>query len=107
RDFAPHEREGTPAVAIVNRELARRLFGSEREAMGRRFRIGGPDSPMLQIIGVARDGRYVSLSEDPRPFVFLPGDLPVFDAANLTFRTVLMRAERPEDLPALALALRE
>src|SRR5580704_3766261 len=70
RDFEAPEREGTPSTVIVNAELARRLFGGERDALGRRFRFGGDDAPLLEVVGVARDGRYDSLFEDPQPWIY-------------------------------------
>jgi predicted permease len=101
RDFLPEERTGAPATAIINAELARRLFGGVGEALGHRFRVGGPQSPFLRVVGVARDGRYRSLFEEPASWVFLPGCAPGFRCDDLTHRLVLVRAERPGDLPAI------
>jgi predicted permease len=104
RDFQPAEREGMARSAIVNVELARRLFGSAPEALGKRFRVGDPTSPLLEIVGVARDGHYVTLFEDPTPYLFLPGYLPQIDPTDLTFRMVLIRAQSARDLPGIAKA---
>jgi predicted permease len=107
RDFQPSEREGVARAAIVNQELARRLFGSAQEALGKRFRAGLDPSPLLEIVGVAQDGHYLTLFEDPTPYVFLPGYLPEINPSDLTFRMVLMRAESARDLPGIAAAFRE
>jgi predicted permease len=106
RDFQPHERKGTPGTAIVNAELARRLFGGPDQALGKRFRVGGPEAPLLEIVGVARDGRYRGLFEDPTSWVFLPGCPEGIGCGDLTFRTLLIRGASVSDLPALAQGLR-
>jgi len=72
RDFTERDNDDAPNVAIVNQEFARRLYGSERSALGERFRASGQESPLLEIIGVAKDGRYINLYESQRPCIFLP-----------------------------------
>jgi predicted permease len=106
RDFTAAEHAGVPSTAIVNGEMARRLFGGVGQALGKRFRIGGPKAPFLSIVGVARDGRYARLSEDPITWVFLPGCPPEIDCEALSFRTMLVRAAAARDLPAIAQGLR-
>jgi predicted permease len=106
RDFLPQEHEGIPRTAIVNQEMARRLFGDERAAIGRRFRAGAAESPFLEIVGVAKDGHYTSLTEDPRPHMFLPEMPPDFRDAFMTGRTVLVRTAAPGDLAFVAQQLR-
>jgi predicted permease len=101
RDFEASEHEGTPSTAIVNAELARRLFGHEQDAIGKRFRLGDDDAPLLQIVGVARDGRYEELFEDPKPWIFLPGHIPSLHDATWTMRTMLVRAASDRDLPSI------
>jgi predicted permease len=106
RDFQPQERKGTPATVIVNAELARRLYGGPDQALGKRFRVGGPEAPLLQIVGVARDGRYRNLFEAPTSWVFLPGCPDGLGCGDLTFRSILVRAESQAQMPALAEGLR-
>jgi predicted permease len=106
RDFQDSDHQRVPTVAIVNRELARRLFGRPEDALGRRFRVGPPQSPLLQVVGIARDGRYTDLLEAPRPWLFLPESLPWMPDANEGMRTVLVRAGDARRLPAIAEGLR-
>ncbi len=106
RDFSDQERTGIPSVALVNRELAVRLFGGEQEALGKRFRIGGPNAQLLQVIGVARNGRYVTLSEPTSPYLYLPADLPELNQTYWTSRTVMIRGASRRELAALAQGLR-
>jgi predicted permease len=70
RDLTWHDGKGAPAVALVNRELAGKMFGSVANAVGRYFRI--LDGTRVQVVGVVEDGKYLSLTEDPQPAMFLP-----------------------------------
>src|SRR5262249_30998090 len=74
RDFSDHDTADTPRVVIVNQEFARRFYGSAENAMGKRFRFaqGAPQREWMEIIGIAKDGRYRNLYEDRRPYMFLP-----------------------------------
>ena len=69
RDFNAQDREGSPAVVIVNEELARRYFGGN--AVGKRLRLGS-DAPFSEIIGVVRTAKYRNLREEPLPFIYIP-----------------------------------
>jgi predicted permease len=68
RDFSWHDDSHSPSVAIVNQTFARRLFQSE-EIVGRSFSANGRQ---MEVIGLAEDGKYTSLTEDPTPALFLP-----------------------------------
>lgn len=71
RPFAPSDRQGAPAVAVVNETMARR-FWPDGPAVGRRFSIGGEEGETVEVVGVAADSRYRSLTEDPEPYLYLP-----------------------------------
>jgi hypothetical protein len=58
-------------VVIVNEEFARRFYGDLENAMGRRFRFE-QGTPLMEIVGIAKDGLYRSLYEDRQPYMFLP-----------------------------------
>ena len=70
RAFTWHDGKDSPRVAVVNREFARKIFGSVRNAIGRSYKM--PDGTRIQVVGVAEDGKYVSLNEDPHAAMFLP-----------------------------------
>jgi hypothetical protein len=91
---------------IVNAELARRLFGSEQDALGKRFRFGDEDAPLLQVVGVGRNGRYQELFEDPRPWIYLPGHYASLHDATWTMRTMIVRASSTGDLPSILAGVR-
>jgi predicted permease len=69
RDFAWSDKADAPKVALVNENLAHRLFGNE-PAVGRHF-LGG-DKTLYQVAGVVEDGKYNSLTEEPSAAMFFP-----------------------------------
>jgi predicted permease len=71
RDFTPQDNEGAPLAAIVNEAFARRYFDGE-EALGKRLSFRGAQGPWAEIVGVARDIKYRTLGETPRPSVYVP-----------------------------------
>ncbi|MGB7921789.1 MAG: ABC transporter permease [Pyrinomonadaceae bacterium] len=72
RDFSWRDRMDAPGVIIVNETMARRLWPGE-DAVGKRVKISGePDAPYLEVVGVAKDGKYRSLGENQRPYMYLP-----------------------------------
>jgi len=71
RDFTDHDTADAPRVVIVNQEFARRFYGGAENAMGKRFRFA-QGAPLMEIIGIAKDGRYRNLYEDRQPYMFLP-----------------------------------
>jgi len=68
REFTDLDTPERPDVTIVNETLARRYFAG-RNPVGGRIRV---DKRELQIVGIARDGKYSSITEPPRPFMYLP-----------------------------------
>jgi macrolide transport system ATP-binding/permease protein len=71
RDFTDRDDADAPPVVIVNQEFARRFYGSPEEAMGKRFRFA-QGTPLMEIVGVAKNGLYRSLYEDREVYMFLP-----------------------------------
>jgi len=70
RVFTWHDDKNAPRVALVNRLFARKVFGSEANAMGRYFKVD--DGTRIQVVGILEDGKYYQLTEDPREAIFLP-----------------------------------
>jgi putative ABC transport system permease protein len=71
RLFTREDGPGAPLVAIVNRSLARRLFGSS-PAVGRRVRMGpGATGSWLTIVGVVGDIRHLGLELTPAPELYI------------------------------------
>ena len=70
RTFTWHDDAKAPHVAVVNEELARRLFGSPAKAVGGYFKVG--DGSRVGVVGVVEDGKYKTLAESPQPAMFFP-----------------------------------
>jgi putative ABC transport system permease protein len=98
RGFSDEDREGSPRSAVVNETFARRFF-PDTDAVGKQFSLGGKDR--LAIVGVARDGRYETLGEDPRPYFYLPFEQSYSGTMTLHIRT------SQGDLPSVLSAVRD
>jgi len=59
----------SPRVAVINEEMARKLFG-QRDPIGRRFHLDAADGPEMQVIGVAKQGIYNYWAETPMEAVW-------------------------------------
>jgi len=70
RLFARHDDAKAPRVAVVNREFARKVFGSDQNAVGNYFKVF--NGARVQIVGVVEDGKYKTLTEDPQLAMFFP-----------------------------------
>ena len=104
RTFTERDTAASPRVAVVNQEFARRVFGNEAAALGKRFRLGPATNRPAEIVGIVRDGKYDNLYEGRKAVVFLPLAQQT-NAAELSAAFLLARGE-PADLPALADMLR-
>jgi predicted permease len=74
RAFSERDREGAPLVAIVNEALASRVWPG-RDPIGQRlYQQTGREQPErpLEIVGVTRTGKYRTIGEAPRNFIYVP-----------------------------------
>lgn len=83
RDFSDFDRADTQRVAVVNETLAKRYW-SDRDPIGQRFYFNGEEA--IEVIGVARDARYINLNEEPRPYIYLPMEQRFVAGATLHVR---------------------
>ncbi|MGE5359854.1 MAG: ABC transporter permease [Bacteroidales bacterium] len=75
RDFADRDRDGSPYVVVVNQSFARR-FWPNADPVGQYVRLL-PSKPTdgardCQVVGIVQDSKYLSLTEAPRPYLYLP-----------------------------------
>jgi predicted permease len=68
RNFTEHEYQTAAPVAVVNQTLANRFWPGQ-DPVGRRIRFA-QDKNDYEVVGVARDGKYVTLGEAPQPLVY-------------------------------------
>lgn len=91
REFNHADREGAPRAVIINEAFARRyLPGADPvgNAVGKRVSFASAEGPYWQIVGVAQDGKYFSIGEVARPFIYLPMPQSYEPRATLLVRTV-------------------
>ena len=86
-------------MAVVNETFAQRLWPSQ-DPIGKSFRWQSGGEP-IEVIGVARNGKYQLLGESPRPFAYLPIAQQYSGMATLHVRAQM------DDPLALAAAVRE
>jgi len=70
RTFTWHDDKNSPRVGVVNREFARKILRSAKDAIGGYYKM--PDGTRVQVVGITEDGKYSSLTEDPHAAMFLP-----------------------------------
>lgn len=68
RNLTRHDDKDAPRVAVVNREFARKVFGSVAQAIGGHFRQNA--KTIFEVVGVVEDGKYMTLTEEARPVFF-------------------------------------
>jgi predicted permease len=95
RNFTDSDTDKGPHVAIVNETLARRFFPNS-SPIGHRFCLcdadpahGQPGPFDIEIVGVARDSRTVSLGEDQHMVAYFPYAQRVQYFGNLVVRSGL------------------
>jgi predicted permease len=97
REFSRTDDGAAAPAVVVNETLARRMWQTPDNAIGKRLRSGGA---WLSVIGVARDLKYSRHSEPPRPFVYFPLLQSYAPALTLHART-------PGELPVALRRVRE
>jgi predicted permease len=70
RDLDWHDDARSPRVAVVNREFARKMFGSDAAAIGSHFKLR--DGARVEVVGIVENGKYMNLTEAPQPAMFMP-----------------------------------
>ncbi len=75
RDFVASDGPDAQAVVLINQTMARRFWPDE-DPIGRHVTVAtGSDASLrrdCEIVGVAQDGKYLSLNEPPEPYFYLP-----------------------------------
>jgi len=79
------EHSATRRYAIVNETMAAKYWPGQ-DAIGKRFRVYNSSEPMLEVVGVARDAKYVVVFESPRTYIYLPV------VRDMSIRTLMVRA---------------
>jgi predicted permease len=85
REFTRADDEKAARVAIVNETMAARYWRG-RNPIGERVQVKGR---WMQIVGVAKDSKYQSVREIPKPFFYVPLRQNFSRGAGLFIRTPL------------------
>ncbi|MCI0489235.1 MAG: ABC transporter permease [Blastocatellia bacterium] len=75
RDFTEQDDEKAPRVVIVNEAFVRKFFPEAKspgDGVGRRISFNNEQGPFIEIVGVAKDGKYWTIGEAPQPFIYSP-----------------------------------
>jgi macrolide transport system ATP-binding/permease protein len=85
REFARSDDEKAALVAVVNETMAAQYWRG-RNPIGERVLIKGQ---WMQVVGVAKDSKYQSVRETPKPFFYVPLRQNFARGAGLYIRTPL------------------
>jgi predicted permease len=97
------EADAGRGVAVISTRAAERLW-PQQNPIGRRFRYGPDDSPLIEVVGVVNDVRSVSLTRDPPLHVYRPATDYFYGRAGLAVR---MSTDPAAVAPALQQIVRE
>ena len=85
REFARADDEKAALVAVVNETMAARYWRG-KNPIGERVQVKGR---WMQVVGVAKDSKYESVRETPKPFFYVPLRQNFARGAGLYIRTPL------------------
>jgi predicted permease len=88
RAFRESDTDGAPHVAIINETMAKRYWPNE-DAIGKRFHPYTPDRPLTEVVGIAKDAKYLALFESPLPYMYIPSDQDFGPLRTLQIRTTV------------------
>jgi putative ABC transport system permease protein len=71
RRFRATDSADAPRVAIVNEQIARHYWPGQ-SPLGKRFRLDDASGPWVEIVGLAKNSKYIFIAEAPTEFVYLP-----------------------------------
>jgi predicted permease len=86
RVFNEQDTERSPRVAIVNEAMAKRFWPND-DAIGKTFRIDDAAARLIQIVGVAQQGKYNNPTDNALSFFYLPDEQDSSPARILQIRT--------------------
>jgi macrolide transport system ATP-binding/permease protein len=86
RAFDDRDTATSPKVAVINETLARQYWPNQ-DALGKALRVGDGSGPAVEVVGIAKDGKYGYVREPQQPFIFLPFSQRYRSAMTMTVRT--------------------
>ncbi len=71
RVFDERDTNSSPGVMVINETMARRYWPKE-DPIGKTVHLRDRNGPVMQIVGIVKDGKYSFLGEPQQPFMFMP-----------------------------------
>jgi ABC-type antimicrobial peptide transport system permease subunit len=87
---------------VVNRTFARKVFGAETKAIGSYYKLR--DGARVQVVGLAEDGKYSDLTENPTEAMFFP---ILQSPSSMTFLVVRSNRAAEELIAVIRSTLRQ
>jgi predicted permease len=91
RGFTAQDTDTSTLVVIVNETLARQLWPGE-DPIGKRLVITRSDGRLWQVVGVARDSKYIAVFEGPLPHMYF-----AMKQSPFFMRVVYVRSAAPPE----------
>lgn len=88
RSFTEADDARAQPVAVINQAMAEK-FWPKLDPLGQHFALASQSSQPLEVVGVAKNGKYRSMLEDTQPFFYLPLAQHYFSLGTLLVRTSL------------------
>jgi predicted permease len=89
-----HDDKNAPRVAVINREFARKIFGSITNAIGRYYKL--PDGARVRVVGIVENGKYGDIGEHSQPAAFFP----ILQSQSSATSLVVRSTRDPQQLAA-------
>lgn len=86
RAFTDADTGGSRRVVIVNQAMAKRFWPGE-DPIGKRLRLRSENEEPWEVVGVARDSKYIAVFESQQPYFYLPMDQAFVSLHNLQVRS--------------------
>ena len=71
RVFDERDTNSSPGVMVINETMARRYWPNQ-DPIGKTVHLRDRNGPVMQVVGIVKDGKYNFLGEPQQPFMFLP-----------------------------------
>jgi macrolide transport system ATP-binding/permease protein len=97
REFSDRDTDGGPKAVIINHTMASRFWPGEYP-LGKRIKVNplDPLGQYYEVIGIAKDSKFGTLGESPRPFMYMC----VFQEYSPSITLIARTASDPEGMLA-------
>ena len=99
RSFDEHDNTGSVPVAIINETMAHRFWPNENP-LGKRFKLGPPDSsnPWITIVGIAGDVKQMGLDAPVKSEMYFPYSQIFYNVSYAPSALVIRTVDDPMSL---------